>query len=325
MRRAQWLIHVAEHMCGREARTVVFEPLVADWRFEWQNAHGARRVAIAITGGWSFAVSLAQCLRPVHGFAATPTAAVAVTTLLFGVAGTFLALQPIHYRWFGAGVTFSWWAPYPSAPHLVYYAPYVLARTLGFALLPVMVLATMAGHSWRRRASTVAAVLVAMVMVEGFVAPAAMYSRDREAIATVPEEHRAMWLRNYENLVDVVQEMRSHDAAIARAAWLNVRDKLEAIVAASAFALLGIAIGHVRRRADVAPSLQVTVFWWLGAWLLYNALYHWSTFLVIILSLSRDWKPWVASLIFGVIAVMVLISTRTGAANRLRQGYSGAA
>jgi hypothetical protein len=173
--------------------------------------------------------------------------------------------------------------------------------------------------------STVAAVLVIMVLANGFVAPVAMHLRDREVIANLPEGHREMWLRNYENLGEVLRQMQSSDPAVAQAAWLNVRGKLEAIVAASAFALLGVAIGHVRRRANITPSLMVTTAWWLGAWLLYNALYHWSTFLVIMLSLSRDWKPWVASLIFGVIAVIVLIVTRTGATNHLRQGHSGTA
>jgi hypothetical protein len=229
---------------------------------------------------------------------------------MFAAAGVALAMQPIDVRWFGAGFIYGWATPYGALTNVAYFIPNALATTAGFSLLPVMMLATVARHPLRARAFTVAVALFTVAIVDGFVAPAAMYWRDRDVLATLPEQHRAMWLHNYENIVDVVRRAQSADPPVAEAARLTLGEKSEMLAGAMALALLGIAVGHARLHRARRTGVLAATGWWLGAWLMYNALDYWSQFLVILLSMPAAWRHWIPPLIFAAIAALVLLTSR---------------
>ena len=304
-----YLLAFAEVCCGPRARTQVFEALLADCQREWSDTRGMQRAQIAVGTAWAFTISLLRCAQPAHAFAAAPTASFATMLLAFGAAGTFIALQPFSYRWRGAGLVFSWYRPYGPTPELFYFLPYALATTLGFALLPVALSATAAGWSWRKRFGGVFIALTLIVITDGWIAPAAMYERNRPLIERLPEPHRGLAVREYAPLPEVIVLTRSASPELARAARLGLLDKVQMLTAALAFALLGTAIGTARRRARVKTGVFALAGWWLGAWLLYNALEHWSWIAALLLSLSRDWRPWIAPLLFGVLSgVLLLVS-----------------
>jgi hypothetical protein len=232
-------------------------------------------------------LSLARCLEPSHTFSRRPAAAFVATTAWFGSMGAFLALQPLTYIWLGAGVQFRWVDP-PS--EIGYFVPHALAITLAFALLPALLLATLGGWSLVRRGAGFLVVLTVILALEGWVAPAAMYAKNRDFIERLPEPFRASSVRQYADTADVIRLTQHDDAGVRREAWAELQRETEIVVMAIAFALLGAAVG--RARANVGAGIAAVTLWWLAAWILYQALHYWSQFLVV-LSLPGAWTPWV--------------------------------
>jgi hypothetical protein len=302
------LLALAERCCGPHVRAQVFEALLADCQREWIETRGMKRAQIAAGGAWAFTIALLRCAQPAHAFAAAPTASFLITLTAFGIAGTVVRMQPFNYRWLGAGLDLSWHVPYGPFPDVTHFVPYALATTLGFALLPVMMAATAAGWRWRKRLCGLCAALVVIVVTDGWLAPRVLYERSRPWIERLPEPHRALAVREYAPLSEVVVLAQGENPELAHAARLGLRDKLQMLAGAFAFALMGAAIGSARRRAGVKLGVSTLTGWWLGAWLLYNALEHWSQIAVILLSLARDWRPWIAPLFFAVLSGLLLLA-----------------
>ncbi len=139
------------------------------------------------------------------------------------------------------------------------------------------------------------------------MAPAAMYAWHREFINRIPQEDRGLWVRKYENTADVIAAALSDDETLAQPARLSLRDTSEVLAAAVAFAVLGIAIGRARAHQRVKTGLLVVAVWWLGAWVLYNALHYWSLYLAILFGVARDAQPWLAAAIVAALAVTTYI------------------
>jgi hypothetical protein len=303
------LIQLSRLFCGRDAQVRIFEPLIADLHYEWSHASGARRLFVGARGGWAFVASVVRCLHLANVFAEKPRAACAALVLLFGLLGAALTIQPLNYRWRGPGLAFDWYVPWGAAGLLPYFLPYALATTIGLALLPAMILATVAGWSVRRRVTVMASVMLVAVVLEGWVAPAAMYARNRDFIERLPEPHRGLVVRQYASTSEVIATLSHPDETLARAAALAIQDKAEMLVMALSFAFLGIALGRARASRRARVGMLALVSWWLIAWFLYDALHHWSEIALILLSIPRHLHPWFAATIFGLLSVTALIAT----------------
>ena len=310
MRLSERLLAASELLCGPDARLRVFEPLVADWQREWHETSGLARIHCATAGLLAFNATLARLVQPSYTFSARPALAFAATMVLFATLGSFLALQPLTYSWLGAGVRFRWVSP---PPHIGYFIPHALAITSAFALLPAMLLATVGSWSAARRVAAVVIVLAVMLVLEGWVAPAAMYTRNRDFIERLPEPFHASSVRAYANTAEVLRLARDEDQDIARDARAELQRKVELVAMAFAFALLGTAIG--RARASVGAGVLAVTLWWGVAWTLYQALHYWSQYLVIMLSLPGAWAPWVTPATCVGIAMLVLVWMKRIGAN----------
>lgn len=121
------MLDIAGWWCGEHAKAIVFEPLLADWQHELDDARHARkaRYAIALASGiFAYARSLIKCTLTVRGWLPTSRAAriVALTfvctfdialfllwiaSLPSGLTLEFSSLQTRYFLFSAAGVAFA--------------------------------------------------------------------------------------------------------------------------------------------------------------------------------------------------------------------------
>jgi hypothetical protein len=203
----------------------------------------------------------------------------------------------------------------------MYFVPHAFASTVAFALMPLMMLSVAAAWSVRRCAAAVFLTLSLIVVIDGWMAPAAMYARSRDFIERLPEPYRAAATRQYAPLTEVIGLAIGSDSSLASAARLDLRDKAEMLAMAVSIAVLGAAVGAARRHSHAQPTLLTLTTWWLAIWVLYDALRYWSQYAVAMLSLSHSWQPWLTPVFFAALGVTaVRLSRFPGPPRRLTPG-----
>jgi hypothetical protein len=305
---AERLLAIAELLCGPEARRRVFEPLVADWAREYTDTRALSRTRAVVSGAAAFCWSLLGCANPTWLIAAAPWPGSLAILLAFAAAGAALALQPLQYMWIGAGVRFVWLTP-PEG--LAYFLPKYLAYMTAFALLPAVLLATAAGWRWRRLLAGVSLTLMAMIVIDGWVAPAAMRARDGflgesgRAISSVRE------LRLYANTPEVVALASGSDRQLAATARQELRNTTQMMAISLSSALLGFALGRTRFIVFRRPSMRVLAACWLVGWMIHQVVDYWGQYLVALLGLPGA-ALWVGPVVFAVAAGAVMLVARAG-------------
>jgi MFS family permease len=305
---AEHLLKIAELLCGPEARRQVFEPLVADWAREYTDTRALSRTRAFFSGAVAFCWSLLRCVNPTCLVAAAPWSGYLAFLMVFAAAGAALALQPLQYTWIGAGVRFLWVTP-PEG--LAYFVPKALAYMAAFALLPVVLLATAAGWRWLRLLAGVSVTLVAIFLVEGWLAPAAMRTRDGRLGKSAQEISSLLEVRLYANTAEVFVLASSSDRRLAAAAKHELLLKAQGIALSVSFALLGFALGRARFGPLRNPSMLVLAACWFGEWLTHQVVDYWGQYLVALLWLAAT-APWFGPVVFGSAALVVMLSTRGG-------------
>jgi hypothetical protein len=305
------LLRLAETVCGPHARHVVFDPLVADLDREWRDTRGAARLVVGFRGALGYLRSIVSCIDLTHAMAVMPRVTWLVVLLVFGLAGAAIALQPLHYIWIGAGIRFLWL----PAPANLLQVPSAFAHTLGFAMLPAMLMATAAGWSVRRRAAAVVFAVAVLVIVDGWIAPLAAWHGRPPAIVKLHERwqrSRTDEIGTYTTTAEVIAAAVQRDnpgRARAHDALRRKRDLLAMLLALSA---IGVALGRARAAASSRPRVTTLVVWWLFAWIAYRAVGYWGDFLLAMIGLSPAWQQWVAPMIFITLsgAAIALASAR---------------
>jgi hypothetical protein len=305
---AQRLLAIAELVCGPEARRRVFEPLVADWQREWTDARSLTRARATVSGAAAFCWSLIKCANPASMVSITPCLGFVTFLLVFAAAGAALALQPVQYTWIGAGVRPLWLAP-PDG--LAYFVPQALAYMAAFALLPAILLATAAGWHARRLLAGVSLTLMAMIVVDGWVAPAAMRARDGYIDEGGQEISSARDVRLYANTAEVLALAHGSDRPLAATAQQELRNKSQVITMGLAFALFGFALGRTRSSIFRSPSLLGLAACWLVAGTTHQVLNYWGQYIVVLLGLPAT-AHWFGPTVFASVAIVVMLTTRRG-------------
>lgn len=305
---ARHLVSIARLLCG-EDRSIVFEPLVADWVREWTDARGARRARVLIEGASAYLYSLAQCLDVVSVFKGRPFAAFATTVLVFAIAGAVASLQPVHITWVGWGPRFIW---VPPPPVLSYFVPGMLAAYGGFALLPATLFAARAGWSWRSSTSLVLLTVSGLLFVEGWIHPAALRARSQHAIAGMPVPGRSQTqdIRSFTSTSRLVAVATSDDPVLAPVARAALWDKAWWLALALSSAMLGAAGGSLARRRRWHLRVRTAALWWALSALFYWAVGAWAWALVMLLELPRGAGFWMPSAALLLVAALVVLAGR---------------
>jgi hypothetical protein len=264
-----------------------------------------------MSGATAFGWSLLRCVDPLGLVSRRPGSGFAVILLAFAVAGAVFALQPLQYTWIGAGIRFIWVTP-PDG--IAYFLPNALALMAGLALLPTILLATAAGWGRLRLLAVMTVTLAAMILVEGWAAPAAMRARDRRAGEQLQEMSSGRDVRLYADTAKVVALAYGSDRQLAPVARQELRNLAHVIAMSVSFALVGFALGRTRWQAFRNPGVLLLAACWFVGWTTYQALGYWGQYLVVLLGLPGATGSWVGPLVFTLTACAVILATRTGGA-----------
>lgn len=157
------ILTLAEWLFGQQARRMVFEPLVADWAREWQEARQAR-ITIAISGGTALLVAIVS-----HAIARK--VAVSKRTLLTTMsvlAASTAALLLLQIGLNSAQVTID----YPLEMHMWMALPMVLPMAIPLAMLALMMrVRTVAGMTGRGAVLLIVVGGVTAILASGWLTP----------------------------------------------------------------------------------------------------------------------------------------------------------
>lgn len=159
------LLELAEFLCGGPARRSVFEPLVADWQRQWQDAPATRwsRAKVVTAGFAAFLVALLSCLvrgetkmnipDVVRGLAALLISTVALLAMQIGLNSLVF---PIDYLF-----EIRFWMALPM----------IVPFAIPLGLLPALML--MRGRGLTKRAAALIAITGAVlaVLATGWLTP----------------------------------------------------------------------------------------------------------------------------------------------------------
>lgn len=286
------LVHWTARVFGRDAARRVFEPLVADWRHEWQQVETPDRRGLAARWWLAFARA---CLATAWTTAWSPSADVPVAWPViraitgFGLAGTAVLMLPF--------VPQAATQPERAVPLLLLIVPQALGIALPFALLPgLMILgarAVGAGNRYptRRAGALIAVAVVVTTAWVGWVVPAANQEwREWRAGSGVVRGLRELTL----------PELRQVRGVEAGAARQELRIRLG--VAVTWPVALGVLGWRLGRRRGVESSWAMA-----GAWL---AAAGTVAALDPLRFLGRD-LPWLVLAPLWLLIAMMLPSTES--------------
>jgi hypothetical protein len=259
---------------------------------------------VALSGAIAYGWCVLRFVRLTHLVGVLPFTGFALTLCLFGLGALFLLLQPVQYMWLGIAPRFRWVPPSFS----VYALPHVASISLAIALLPATMLAGYAGWSARKSIAAVLVTLAVILLIEGWIAPAARHAARQEFFARAPRAARFYDPRDNANMLRTIALVRHEDQRVANNARQRLRQQLQLIAMAVSFATLGAVMGRLRVRARAEARLRAVVVWWLFAWVAYQALQYWGQFLLMMWGLPGDLRPWFAPTVFVLLSVAAMLA-----------------
>ena len=279
------LLAIASWWCGEKIAALIFQPLLADWQKELEQAHdhGRWQVArVAICGGGAYLLSLGRCAMSARGWLPTSRAAqIAAVTMFFTLDAAFLLI------WIAALASGA--SAEPGAVQTRYFLLAASGIAVPSILLPALFLMRRDTQSTARHAvSAIAFGMAFTAVVVTLTAPERLnayfstfeafeseYQRnlanDRAGHVTYP----ATALRERSAPTTVEQRRANYEQFMARRAeqaakrppltWQQQSRRYQPVALAALFGIIGWTLAGLS-----PPTLPRAVMWWA---LMYVALF----------------------------------------------------
>ncbi len=306
MRAAHQLLTIAERLCGPDARSRVFEPLVADWQHEWHAARGIRRVVTCIAGVLAFVSALLRMVDLSHLSQQRAAGTAAVVTVVFAVAAAVVQLQPAQFVWrhWDWNSPHVWWVTYDRG-RVLRVIPTALSYGILLAILPAAIVLGAGVRTPTRRLAAACALAAAIILaLDGWIGPAIAHWREQEFHARAG--HRAHLHVSpviHASTGTLVRLAVTADAATAADARSVLGVTAARLATLAALGLLGGAIGRARAVANAPIGLRPLVAWWAFGYSAIGLLGYWSIYLRHALGIRAPLRTWLPALALLAVAM----------------------
>lgn len=313
-RTAHRLLAIATTFCGPDVTRRVFDPLVADWAREWDEARGLRRGVVAGLWGAAYARSLLRCADVRLEASVSQPRAFAFILAVFAGAFVVTAVLPVVMwrHWMPATLQVGW-RGIDFDTLLMMPERFVLGIVL--ALVPASMLVASVQWPMRKWAAACALALACVVALDGWVVPAALQVRTEQFWARAGREVPPQ-ASGQPTLAAYVRMAQSDDPLVASHARHQLRSKARILVSAAALALLGAAVGRARRRRDVRVGPGALAAWWLmaaGAWL---GLGYWAPYFSGAVGVAPELAAWLPPALIALVGVTAMLPGQPAAVVR---------